>query len=296
MKSKILKCLALFGLVLSITSCDNKKLDEKDILVNEAIDEYVTNYLIEDIKDDTLEEINGEWSNFTNYWSYLVVSELKDNGYSIDIKDNNKAIYNYIKDYDLDTLSGVDFGKYYYYAKAFDINLDSYKVKYKTFLETLGMEYYDYGEYTIPFEIAPAKALEIENNNIHKITNSTYKPSTDYGYDGYNWFYTSNVLFTTKVDNDYLEKISKEKYDNPTSIALSIASFAASNVNVREEKYKTNNKDLVELLLESYDSNLKLIKYDSKDTGINYSTNQIYAGLIAYKYQRDNNKAVNIFR
>ena len=53
---------------------------------------------------------------------------------------------------------------------------------------------------------------------------------------------------------------------------------------------------LIEKILESYDTQLGLIKYTESDTGINYSTNQIYSSLIAYKYQRDTNKAVNILK
>ena len=110
-----------------------------------------------------------------------------------------------------------------------------------------------------------------------------------------NWLYQVNTLLGKKIDEEYLTTLSKATHDNPTSIALSIASFAASNKNVRQYK-NADGKNLLDLLLESYDSNLGLIKYAASDTGINYSTNQIYASLIAYKYQRDTKTAVNIFR
>ena len=289
----LLETIALGG-VFTLASCG---LDETDKLVDEAVNKYVTDYLIEDIKDDTVTNIHGDYSNFTNFWTYLVVGELKDNNYAISIKNHNQALYDYIKDYDLSTLSGVDFAKYYYYAKAFDINLDNFKVKYAQYLDTtLVSEYYEYGEYSLPFEIAPAKALKIQSDKITSLVNSSYSPSTEYGYDGCNWDYISDTLHGKTVDYDLLDTLSKATYDNPTSIALSIASFAASNVNIRDSKYKNENKDLVQKLLESYDTTLGLIKYDPTDTGINYSTNQIYASLIAYKYQRDTKTAVNIFK
>ena len=44
-----------------------------------------------------------------------------------------------------------------------------------------------------------------------------------------------------------------------------------------------------------YDEELTLVKYATTDTGVNMSTNQIYAGLMAYKVQRDLGIAANIF-
>ena len=302
-RSKLLLGLGAlaFGGVFALTSCG---ADEKETKVNEAIDKYVSKYLIDDIKDDTVAEISTEYSNFTNFWTYLVVGLLKDNKYEIDIKNQNSAIYNYIKNYDVSTLSGTDFGKYYYYAKAFDINLDSYKAKYLEFIDKSLESEYTVGysqEYSIPFEIAPAKHFNVQCDKLDNLVNTTYVPdlTVTYGtdtytnYDGYNWFQTVNLLFGKEKNTTTLSTIAGLDYSNetPTTIALSIATFAASNENVRKNEYKQNNKDLVELLLESYDPNLGLIKVFATDTGINYSTNQIYASLIAYKYQR-----VNIFR
>ena len=291
-----LATLALGG-VFALASCGG--LDDKDKIVDLTINQYVTKFLIDDIKDDTVDQVNSEYSNFTNFWTYLVVTELKQNKYDIDIKTTNSALYNYIKEYDVSTLSGADFGKYYYYAKAFDIDLSAYKTKYLDYVASdtgLASEYYEYGEYSIPFEIAPAKNFNASSDKLNALINTKYQASSDFGYDGANWMYLSNTLLGKSVDYQYLDTLAKASHDNPTSIALSIASFAASNVNVRDGKYKFENKTLIDKLLESYDPELGLIKYDSADTGINYSTNQIYASLIAYKYQRDNKTAVNIFR
>ena len=96
-RSKLLLGTLAVGGVFTLASCGG--LDENDKLVDKAIDEYVTNYLIADIKDDKVEEIDGDYSKFTNFWTYLVVAELKQNKYTIDIKNENSAIYNYIKNY-----------------------------------------------------------------------------------------------------------------------------------------------------------------------------------------------------
>lgn len=290
--------------------CWNERFDDTEKLLDKAIYKYVKKYLIEDIADDDLESLNKpseyngvvSYTKFSNYWTYLCVGLLKDNGYNIDIKNKNTTIYNAIKNYDLTTLSDTDYGKYYYYAKAFDINLDSFKAKYSDFIVDDLPTTYDYGEYSIPFEIAPAKKLNITSDKITTLINTTYTPDTSWGYDGYNWMYIANVLHGKEKNLTYLSEIANATYYDITGMALSIASFAASNVDVRGTTYKKNNKDLVETILESYDNTLGLIKYLESDTSINYSTNQIYSSLIAYKYQRDsrlsyvsNPKAVNIF-
>ena len=304
-----------------------KGFDETDLLVDKAFYQYINNYLIEDIKDDTIDSLHVEStyeydgveytsvSNFTNFWTYAAVDVLKENGYDINIKNDNPTIYNAIKDYDLDTLTGTDFGKYYYYAKAFDVDMTAFKTKYKAFInDTLESEYtagYSQ-EYSIPFEIAPAKGLKIVDTKITGLVSTDYVPplTTEWdgvtysNYDGYNWFQTVNLLFGKEKDTTTLNTISQLDYtkETPTTIALSIATFAASNEDVRKTEYKNNGKDLVELLLESYDPDLGLIKVYGTDTGLNYSNNQIYASLFAYKFQRDTRvisslepKAFNIF-
>lgn len=292
------------------------QFDETDKLVDKAFYQYIKNYLIEDIKDDSVQDL---WTDadhcFSNYWTYVALGVLKDNGYNIDIKSENTALYNAIKDFDLTKLTKTAYGKYYYYAKAFGVNLDSFKTQYESFIENSLETEYTPGysqEYSIPFEIAPAKSLNITSDKITALVNTDYVPpfTTEWSgvtysnYDGYNWFQTINLLFGKEKNETTLTAISQLDYSNetPTTVALSIATFAASNENVRKSEYEQNEKDLVELLLESYDSNLGLIKVFSTDEGINYSTNQIYASLFAYKFQRDSTvkyipdpKAVNIF-
>ena len=302
------------------SECYNTALDDTDKLVDKAIYQYIKNYLIEDVKDDTVGSLKeddgyGGYSYFTNFWTYLAVGFLKDNGFEIDIKTENAALYNAIKDYDLTTLTTTSYGKYYYYAKAFDVDMTAFKTKYKAFInDTLESEYtagYSQ-EYSIPFEIAPAKGLKIVDTKITGLVSTDYVPplTTEWGgvtfsnYDGYNWFQTVNLLFGKEKDTTTLNTISQLDYtkETPTTIALSIATFAASNEDVRKTEYKNNGKDLVELLLESYDPDLGLIKVYGTDTGLNYSNNQIYASLFAYKFQRDTRvisslepKAFNIF-
>ena len=53
---------------------------------------------------------------------------------------------------------------------------------------------------------------------------------------------------------------------------------------------------MTEVLCDTYyDAELNLVKYAVSDTGVNFSTNQIYASLMAYKACRDLGTAVNIF-
>ncbi len=258
-------------------------LDETDLLVDKAIHQYTKKYLGESFTND---------AEFSNFWSYICYSLLGDNAKNYITL--NSELSTYLDTFDVSTLTGTSYGKYFYTARAYGKNLDAYKTQYKTFLDSI-TEIGDYAEYSIPFETAPAKSLEISADIITKLKESEYKPGTSYGYDGANWFYQAKLLAGGSVDTSYLTECATANYENPTSLALSLASFSASDVSPRQEAYEVDGKDLVERLLESYDSNLGLVKYSSSDTGTNYSTNQIYASLISYKLFRDNGKAINIF-
>ena len=86
------------------------------------------------------------------------------------------------------------------------------------------------------------------------------------------------------------------EFGNAASNSLMLMAFASLGLNPRDSKYEVNQKDILENLIDVYyDENLGLVKFAVSDTGINFSTNQLYAGLMAYKASRDLNKAVNIF-
>ena len=258
-------------------------LDQTDVLVDKVIYQYIKNYLNDDFTYDT---------NFDNYFAYIDYNLMKD--VAKNYVSLNKKLSTYLETFDVATLEGKAFGKYYYTAKAYDKDLTNYKTQLKTFLDSI-TEMPEYTEYTVPFEVCPAVELEISSNFLDMVLAVDYAPNTEYGYDGANWWYTTQLLLGNYTNETYLETISQVDYNNPTSLSLSIGSFAASNVNPRDSKYEKDGKDLIETLLESYDENLGLIKYTQEDTKPVYSTNQIYLGLITYKLQRDSGKAINYF-
>lgn len=260
-------------------------LDQTDVLVDKAIYQYVKNYLKEDFTNDTT------FSNYFSYIDYNLMGDVAKNYVTL-----NSELNSYLDTYDLSKLNedGRNYGKYYYTAKAYNKDLTNYKTQYKAFLDTL-TEMPNFAEFYIPFEVCPAKELQISSNIINMVSAVDYAPNTEYGYDGANWWYETLLLLDGFTNETYLENISQADYDNPTSISLSIGSFSASNINPRDSKYEKDGKDLVERLLDSYDEDLGLIKYTEEDTKPVYSTNQIYLGLITYKLQRDNGKAINYF-
>jgi len=258
-------------------------LDQTDVLVDKVVYQYIKNYLGVDFTNDT---------NFDNYFAYIDYNLMKD--VAKNYVSLNSDLDSYLDTYDVTTLEGKAFGKYYYTAKAYDKDLTNYKTQLKTFLDGI-TEMPEYIEYTVPFEVCPAVELEINSNFLDMVLAVDYAPDTSWGYDGANWWYTTQLLLGNFINETYLENISQVDYNNPTSLSLSIGSFAASNVNPRDSKYEKDGKDLIETLLESYDENLGFIKFTQEDTKPVYSTNQIYLGLITYKLQRDSGKGINYF-
>lgn len=269
-------------------------LDETDVLVDKAIYQYAKKYMYDEIKNDE--------NPFDIFWTYIAADLYDETGNGKNLSTINSTAYNTLLNYDLTTLDGTDFGKYYYTASAYGIDLAQFESKYIEYINTLSSVYSS--EYVIPFIISPAKALGINDYHISNLYNTSYVPSLESEWegvkysniDGSNWFYISNALFGKSISSSYLNTISQYEYNNPTSIAISIATFASVNENVRNDSYaNSEGLDLLEQLLKSYDEELGLIKYQETDTGTTYSTNQIYASLIAYKLSRDNSIAYNIF-
>lgn len=260
-----------------------KEFDETDKLVDKVVYQYIKNYLGLDFTYDT---------NFDNYFAYIDYNLMED--VAKNYVTLNSDLDSYLDTYDLSTLEGKAFGKYFYTGRAYDKDFGDFKGIYRGYLDSL-TDLGQYPEYNIPFIVSPAKTFNFDSEILDLVLRADYAPNTEYGYDGANWWYTTQLLLGNYTNETYLTTISQEEYTNPTSLSLSIGSFAASNVNPRDSKYEKDGKDLIETLLESYDENLGLIKYAQEDTGIVFSTNQIYLGLITYKLQRDSGKAVNYF-
>ena len=83
--------------------------------------------------------------------------------------------------------------------------------------------------------------------------------------------------------------------DLSTSIANILFPLVAMNKNPRDFALDESNTDLIKYLFDNcYDKEEMVFETEKLGTG-DYSSNQIYASLMAYKIQRDQKKAVNIF-
>ena len=260
--------------------CYNSSFTETDKLVDKAVYQYLKKYLNNDFTNDT---------SFSKYWSYICYYLLGDN--STKYVTLNSDLSAYLDTYDVTSLSDTNYGKYYYTARAYGKNLDSFKTQYKTFLDGITSPV---GTYTIPFEVSFAKNLNISSDIIDLVKDANYDTEPSWGsYDGTNWYYVAQLACGKDANTSFLTSISQASYNNSTSLAISLDSFAASGVNPNQSAYLKDGKSLVERLFDSYDEELGLIKYKTTDTSTEMSTNQIYTSLISYKAFRDSGKAVN---
>ena len=97
---------------------------------------------------------------------------------------------------------------------------------------------------------------------------------------------------------DITDKLSNLKYeylDNSLSKDVSLSSYllpyAACNANPRKT---SEDKDLIQILFDEYFDE-STMKFTTEASASDYSSNQIYAALVAYKISRDLNKACNLF-
>ena len=263
-------------------------LDQYDVLVDKIIYSYAKNYMPEILT--AINDFNG-----SGYWDILYVNMMMNNGYDANLFNNSyfsEELKNSLN-VDLSTLSGASFGKYYYTAKVLGNDLTSFKEVYQNALNNdLGA----YSEWVSPLMTTPAKSLDITSSTLESHLSADYKADLTWGPDGRSYQVCNLALFN-KCDEAMLEDlIGTIEFGNAASNSLMLMAFASLGLNPRDSKYEVNQKDILENLIDVYyDENLGLVKYAVSDTGVNFSTSQIYAGLMAYKASRDLYKAVNIF-
>ena len=286
--------------------------DDNDIIVDKLIYHYIKTELKNLFKNDTT--YKG-----SNYWSYILVDLAKNNGYDQnyfnlnDVKEELKSSLGLDDNMDI-----ADWGKFYFTAKAFEKDIDSFKTKYSSFISAYQSFINDiqtdysanYAEYSLPFAIPMAKALNVTSNNLEELVNTTYRASTFYGTDALMWELVALQAFD-KIEKSELNDIEikvelSDIYDsnynvigqqtNSISTALKLLPFVALGENPRGKK-NADNKDLIDLIIEEfYDSKANALKLHGDDEyEFTLNLNQVYASLMAYKVFRDKKKAVNIF-
>ena len=277
-------------------------MDETDILVDKIIYSYAKNQMKDYLKNTGSYTALGGFSNVAfgaaDYWSFIGLNLMIQNKYDSNLFNINNVPANVKTDleaFDTTTLSGAQFGKYYYAAKALGVDLtNGFKTAYQSYLNNLPEDYGMYSEYEYPFTLGISKNLNVTSTNLEKVIKTAYRADTTYGIDGLAWQVASLAQLTT-LSTDELNAFEAKDYGNSISTALALLPFAALNVSPRAEVYQKDGKDLVEILIENYyDSENKIIKYNSEEA-TNSNTPQIYAALMAYKAQRDSGKAAYIF-
>ena len=257
-------------------------LDENDILLDQAFYKYVKKEMPKVLKA-------GEAFDSSDYWTYMMISFMKNHSYSPALFNTNKAttaMKTSISKQSVSALTGASVGKYYYTARALGTDLSDFKDAYKTYLGTI-TEYGEYGEFTRPFDVSPAYTLGYSEYVADSVKTPSYIPSTEYGYDGYSWFVASTALFNEYDSNSFNLPLTDQ--GNLTSNACLLMAHAALN---------NSAKELADLLVTNYyDSETGYLIYQPGDeNGISFeSANQAYAGIAAYKVQRDKKIAANIF-
>lgn len=260
--------------------CFNTSLDEYDLLVDKVIYSYAKNKLKTSFTDD-LDILKSN-----TYWQAMLMNIMNSNSV-FDFDFSNKLIEN-IKSIDVSKLSKANFAKYYYHARLIDnFDFTEFKKVYTTYLNNI-TEYTSYGEYEYAFTLSIAKELGLEESINSNVINTTYRADTSWGIDGLIWQLTGLALYKDIEDTEF-QNIVLTDTSNDVTTASVLLLYAATNKSPR-----TKDNDIVKTLFDKfYDQETG--KFEMEKSGSDYSSNQIYASLAAYKKSRDLNKGVNLF-
>ena len=278
-------------------------MDSYEVLLDQAIYHYAKTKMKTSIAQST--------SCFDSiYWQSISLYYMMKNNYDSNLFNLNSysdAYKESITNANLDDLpnatpwaSEANYAKWYYAARLFDTDLTKFKEVYGTYLDNLTT----YGsEYVMPFALSIAKELGLDNKIKDDVKNPTFRASLQYGTDALAWQITGMALYNTLEDSEMnvftLDAINQAVNDFGADLSTSIANvlfpLVAMNKNPRDFALDESNTDLIKYLFDNcYDKEEMVFKTEKLGTG-DYSSNQIYASLMAYKIQRDQKKAVNIF-
>ena len=194
----------------------------------------------------------------------------------------------------------ANYAKWYYAARLFDTDLTKFKEVYGAYLDGLST----YGsEYEMPFALSIAKELGLDNKIKDDVKNPTSRASLQYGTDALAWQLSGMALYTTLDDSEFspftLDAINTAVTDFSADLSTSVANvlfpLVAMNKNPRDFALDESNTDLIKYLFDNcYDKENQEFLTEKLGDG-DYSSNQIYASLMAYKIQRDKGTGVILF-
>ena len=271
--------------------CFNTSFDKYDLLVDKALYNYAKNKL--------QNKLNSYKDYSTSFpWELALVNLMKENNYDKVFNTNglNDEYKESLEKANVNELQGTSFGKWYYGAKALNLDLNNFKESYKNYLENQ-TEYEDYKEYEYPFTLSIAKDLELQSYVSKNIINTTYKATME--ASGISWMYTGLASYKTFTKEELDASLTLDRlndiYVSFKDVAVSsyILAYTANNINPRKVIIE-DSKDLIAYLFDNYYDEEKFC-FNVEESQNDYSSNQIYASLVAYKIQRDKEKAANIF-
>ena len=278
-------------------------VDSYEVLLDQAVYHYAKTKMKTSIASST--------SCFdSTFWQSISLYNMMKNKYDSNLFNVNSysdAYKESISSANLDDLPNVtsrpheaNYAKWYYAARLFDTDLTKFKEVYGAYLDGLST----YGsEYEMPFALSIAKELELDNKIKDGVKNPTSRASLQYGTDALAWQLTGMALYTTLDDSEFspftLDAINAAVKDFSADMSTSIANvlfpLVAMNKNPRDFALDESNTDIIKYLFDNcYDKENQEFLTEKLGDG-DYSSNQIYASLMAYKIQRDQKKAVNIF-
>ena len=257
-------------------------MDEVDVLLDQIIYHYLKNEMkatVEGIKDYT----------GSTYWEMLMIALaercfLDSNVVDYKLTEELKASLSAVN---VSELEGANIGKYFAHAYVANLISDDFAAAYTTALSGLT----EWSDYVTPFVVFPAAFLGLEDSVPEALKTSEINGDTTWGPTGNLWKALAQSLFSDRSEafnlNEYL-KAYEGTYDWASNVDNATALMVASafGVDARDVKvtYEDKEYDYVSYILARYyDSELGLVKVYETDTEANYSTNQIYAALLAYK-------------
>lgn len=287
--------------------------DDIDVLVDKTIYTYVKSVF----KKATQNTTSFKGSTF---WEYLLSDLAIKNDYDVslfNVREANDDLLEEVNNYDYSTIGYKDgvaseiaeFFKYYYTALGiggFDVEIDStddkiadFKAALKTYADANITNEYEYNQYSSPFILSILNKLDINKDTLKAIAQATDKLDIARSEEWGN--YTDQLVWQIltfdaiqgdecKFDDTVLNSLNvrADEFDC-TSLAASVAAFAAFGENPRDKKYEIEGEDIIENIMTNfYDETSGLLKVNKNDEKIpEFSTNQIYAYLFAYKVARD---------
>ena len=276
-----------FLLLAGATGCKKEEKDPLLAKVDLAIDAFVSDQLTKFISTDDKVVLD--------YYVIPAIKALEDNGYDIklnELVDMNK-VNTYYADYDYSTVG--DIFKATVIRKAFNLNLDTAKIKLTEITE---VDVWSYTNGLMALNITGVNNT-LKQELLTKINVFTEDDYRDADYAGVALMASANSdidknplynLINTSLSKDGVVTWGEA---NSSSTANVILGLIANGINPTNEEYTTNGVNLVEALL-LYQTDGAFKNKLNGEVDLTFATPQAFSALVAYKLFVKNQK-FNLF-